>query len=203
MSRRSPSEYEKFLAELVNNLKARHAVECVGWGQKNRLRGRSGVRHQVDVSFIDKDGPEPKLVLIECKSFRSGKAVNLGQVKVLKATLDDLKGDPSHPSIVVAHMISSVPLQSGAHAYASHYDILSQLVSDGPSWVFRYGQMLQLGLEIQAEAATIHGKASKHRHCEACHTIFAPTGSEVHCQNCNKPGQTTVLITSTPLNKNH
>lgn len=189
MSRRSPTEYEKFLAELVSNLKARHAVECVGWGQKNRLRGRSGIWHQVDVSFIDKDEAEPKLVLIECKSFRSGKAVNLGQVKVLKATLDDLKGAPHYPSVVVAHMISSVPLQAGAHAYASHYEIMSQLVSDSPNWVFRYGKMLQLGLEIQAEKATLHGQAAKYRRCKVCHTIFAPSGNEVHCQNCGESSE--------------
>ncbi len=184
MSRRSPTDYEKFLAELVTNLKVRHSVNSVGCGQKNKLRGVSGVQHQVDVSFIDHDHPGPKLVLVECKSFRSGKAVNLGQVKILKATLDDLKGSPDYPAMIVAHMISSVPLQAGARDYASHYGILSQLVSDGPNWVFRYGQMLQLGLGIRAESATVQGEATIHRRCRACHSMFYPAGHELHCASC-------------------
>lgn len=185
MSRRSPTDYEKFLAELVTNLKERHSVKNVGWGQKNKLLGASGVQHQVDVSFMDYDHPEPKLVLVECKSFRSGKAVNLGQIKILKATLDDLKGCPNnYPAKIVAHMISSVPLQAGARTFANHYEILSQLVSDGSNWVFRYGQMVQLGIEIRAESATVQGEATIHRRCRACRSMFDPTDNELHCANC-------------------
>jgi hypothetical protein len=159
MNRRSAVEYEQFLYELVENLRSRHVVDQANCGQKNRLLGCSGVLHQIDVSFIDRDGPEPKLVLLECKSFRSGKAVSLGQMKVLKATLDDLQGCPQHPSLIEAHMISSVPVQAGAQKYARHYQIRSQVVSDGPNWVFSYGQMHQLGRALEAQAATISGQA--------------------------------------------
>lgn len=185
MSRRTPTDYEKFISMVVENLKPRYAVDSVSWGSKNRLQGRSGVFHQIDVSFIDRSFGEPKLVLFECKSLRSGKRVNLGQIKTLKSTIDDLTGCPQYPHSISAHMISSAPLQSGALAYSKFYGIGSQLVSDGLNWTFRYERMLQVGLDLQGAGAKILGTANIQRKCRTCQNMFCPVGSEIICSHCS------------------
>lgn len=160
MERRSPSSYEEFIAELITNLAAIRSVTNIGSGAKNRLTGSSGVRHQVDVSFTLADAEPPQLVVVECKSLRTGAAVNLGQVKVLKATIDDLASLGTHPARIVGVLVSSAPLQAGAAKFARHYGLQSHVVSDGPNWVFKWESMLQTGLALQASAATISGQAS-------------------------------------------
>ena len=82
------SQYESFVAGLVQTLLRSRDASEVGHGRRNHLVGASGVRHQLDVSFFDRSVSLPKLVIIECKHLRE--PIKLAHVKVLKATIDDL-----------------------------------------------------------------------------------------------------------------
>lgn len=113
MARRTPSEYENFIASLAEKLNDVYQVGSVGSGPRNRLRGKSSVNHQIDVSFIDRSSSTPELVVIECKNLRTGKAVQLGDVKILKATIDDIAGHPGHPSVIRGILVSTTPKGRG------------------------------------------------------------------------------------------
>ena len=56
-----PEQYEHFVAWLASNLRTARKVGSVKSGGSNRIRGLSGVRHQVDVSFIDSSFAAPTL----------------------------------------------------------------------------------------------------------------------------------------------
>jgi hypothetical protein len=122
-------------------------------------------------------------VLVECKSLKSDRRVNLGHVKVLKATADDLKDSPA-PEPIEAHIVSSVALQSGAATFARFYGIHFHVVSDGPNWAFKYGQVVQVGLALAADSASVQGVATIHRRCSDCSSTFVPLGSERVCPIC-------------------
>ena len=164
MNVRSAPEYESFTASLAANLRATRRVDVVASGKTNKLKGKSGVLHQVDVSFIDSTAGSPMLVVVECKNLQSKAAgVPLAYVKVLKATLDDLNGHPDHPPTLKGMIISTVRLQRSAAIFAKFYGIEYQVLSAGDNWSFKYGNALQVGLALQAGAATIAGVAAVHR----------------------------------------
>jgi hypothetical protein len=79
----TPSEYEQFIAGLARDLLAKRKITNLGYGRKNRLTGRSGVSHQLDVSFVDIELSPSALVVIECK--RLAKRIVLSDLKVLRA----------------------------------------------------------------------------------------------------------------------
>jgi hypothetical protein len=187
MNRLGPSAYEEFIAQLVANLRVRHDIGDIKSGAKNRQVGASGVKHQIDVSFRETIIGQEKLVLIECKSLKTGRAVNLGHVKILKATADDMLGISQSSPPVELHLISSVPLQAGAARYAKHYLIQTHVVGDQGNWSFKYGSVAQFGLALQASAAVVAGTASIHRTCSACGTHFQPIASERECSACQTP----------------
>ena len=87
------------MARLVASIPAQTGLTNIGYGIANKLQGRSGVRHQLDVSFIDGGATPPKLVAVECKYL--GRRVKLEHVKVLYATLDDLRGSAGLPNEAV------------------------------------------------------------------------------------------------------
>jgi hypothetical protein len=185
MDRHSPSTYEKFIADLIGNLRCRHDITDIKYGSKNRLIGASGVMHQIDVSFTEHIESATTLVLVECKSLRTGRAINLGHVKILKATADDLSLiNRAKLASVKSHIVSSVPLQSGAARYAQHYGIDSHLVGDQGNWAFKYGSVAQFGLALQGSGSVVTGTASRHRRCRACGNLFPPVSDEKVCAKC-------------------
>lgn len=185
MERLSPSAYEEFIADLIGNLRLRHDITDIKYGPNNRLIGASGVKHQIDVSFIEHMPDAATLVLVECKSLRAGRAINLGHVKILKATADDLESiNGATPESVAAHIVSSVPLQSGAARYAQHYRIGAHLVGDQGNWTFKYGSVGQFGLALQSSSAVVTGTASILRRCSACGNQFTAVSNEKLCATC-------------------
>jgi hypothetical protein len=184
--RKSPSEYEQFIATLVRNLKLVQAIDGIGAGSSNRLPGHSGVKHQIDVSFVDRAEFEPKLVVVECKNLNDKGSVKLRDAKVLKATVDDLREYPDHPRCVHAILISAGRAQRGALRFAKHYGIDVQTVGQGPNWSFRYGKNVQFGAELHPQPK-LHGKGHLGVICRDCGHRFSLAHSGTACPHCGHP----------------
>lgn len=186
----SGSEYEAFIEELVKGIKDEAnkneviKIEKIGFGRKNKLEGKSGINHQIDVSFVDNSNLVPKLIILECKNFNSRNKIQLGHVKILKATIDDIAASGNNPGNVQGILISTSCVQSGAAIYAEYYKISLQIVSDGPNWNFQYGKILQFGLAMEAESAKVCGIAIHSRKCINCNQMFPPQGNEKTCEGC-------------------
>jgi len=129
-------DYERFVALLVEGVKqAGRKIGDLGYGRMNRIVGRSGQRHQIDVSFIDHSFADPTLVLIECK--RVSNPVELSDVKVIKATLDDILCHPGNLNKGLAIIVATYHFRSGAQRFADFYGIRTQVTLHGLSFSLR------------------------------------------------------------------
>jgi len=139
-------DYEKFIASLVKDVKKHGStITDLGSGRNNRLRGRSGQRHQVDVSLIDKSSfPNPALVLIECKRNASNNHVSTSVPKILKYNADDIAANPEYPDDVKMIIATTSAFSSGARRIADFEEIKICTVKHGPPFGFSYGSLVQL-----------------------------------------------------------
>lgn len=88
--------------------------------QNIKIKGKSGVYHQIDVFYEFELNNIKHMVIIECKDYR-GK-VEKGKVQSFKSVIEDLGN-------CIGIMVSRNGFQSGAIEYARHYDI--ELLSGG------------------------------------------------------------------------
>ena len=84
------SEYEYFIRSLIENVKeAGRDIRDLKHGNDNRIVGKSGQAHQIDVSFSDHSFQNPKFVLISCKDLNK-RSVEPVAVKEWKFNMDDI-----------------------------------------------------------------------------------------------------------------
>lgn len=161
------ARYEEFVAGLARTLLCNRDASDVRCGLRNRLVGSSGVRHQLDVSFVDRSSSPHTLVVVECKYIRQ--PIKLAHVKVLKATINDL----ARTNVAVKGILVSLRgAQRGAIDYAKHYDIGLQLLSDGSFYRFKYADLelvASSGIASGGSYAVGHGLALRGANCADRH----------------------------------
>ena len=177
------ARYEEFVAGLARTLLLNRDISDVRYGLRNHLVGSCGVRHQLDVSFVDRSSSPHTLVVVECKYLRQ--PVKLAHVKVLKATIDDLARSPRTKIAVKGILVSLRGAQRGAIDYAKHYNIDLQLVLDGSFYRFKYADLelvASSGIASGASYAVGHGVAL--RACKLCGSVFESDGTPEVCESC-------------------
>lgn len=180
------ARYEGFVADLAKTINSHRDISDVGFGLRNHSVGSSGVRHQIDVSFVDRSSSPHTLVVIECKYLN--RPVKLAYVKVLKATIDDLAQFGSADIAIKGILVSLHGAQQGAIKYAAHYNIDLQLVSDGSFYRFKYADLelvASYGTATSGSHVTGHGVAL--RACKSCGLHFKSYGTSEICQSCAVP----------------
>lgn len=178
-------EYELFIRNLITNIqKNHHNIKCLGSGSKNTIEGHCGQKHQIDVSFIDHSCPNPTLILIECKQ-RSRFRIPLADVKVMKATLDDILARPDTPEHISAIIITTKGAQKGAQKFAKFYGIEIQTVPYGREYTFSYQNIIQAGV-VASSMTSASASAFSQRKCKSCGVFFKPRRTELDCPQCDK-----------------
>lgn len=108
------TEYEKFTRELCERLALYKGLLLSSVQHNVKLRGKSGLNHQIDVYWeYNKDGIVHR-VAIECKNYSYG--VSIGKVRDFYGVISDLDN-------VKGIMVTTVGYQKGAKQYADHYGI--------------------------------------------------------------------------------
>ena len=108
------TEYEKFTRELCERLALYKGLLSSNVQHNVKLRGKSGLNHQIDVYWeYNKDGIVHR-VAIECKNYSYG--VSIGKVRDFYGVISDLDN-------VKGIMVTTVGYQKGAKQYADHYGI--------------------------------------------------------------------------------
>ena len=179
-------DYERFVALLVEGVKqAGRKIENLGCVRTNRIVGRSGQRHQIDVSFIDHSFADPTLVLIECK--RVSNPVELSDVKVIKATLDDILCHPGNLNKGLAIIVATDRFRPGAQRFANFYGIRTQVTPHGLSFRFHYENIVQIGVQ---DDHVIDETVTVERWCDACGTslVLSNDGVTFECPKCGLRG---------------
>jgi hypothetical protein len=148
--------YENHIARIVESIQQSHRkLDNLGWGRSNKLQGACGCKHQVDVSFIDRDKEPPCLVIIECKNWDDRYPVELRQVKELKSTFDDLLAHDLALENGFAMLVYTGKIRKGAKIFADYYNINLQRVGEPPNFVFKYEDIILAGVSIVAKASII------------------------------------------------
>lgn len=108
------TEYEKFTRELCERLALYKGLLSSSVQHNVKLRGKSGLNHQIDVYWEYEKNGEVHRVAIECKNYSYG--VSIGKVRDFYGVISDLEG-------VKGIMVTTVGYQKGAKQYADHYGI--------------------------------------------------------------------------------
>jgi len=80
-------EYEAITKYIYGALGEQYGVKVIGFGRKFKVKGKSGVTHQIDVLTEQFDGERKLLTAIECKYWK--KKVNKDIVMKLSETMQD------------------------------------------------------------------------------------------------------------------
>ena len=108
------TEYELFTQEVCRLIAGYQNLEASSVKQNVKLKGKSGVLHQVDVYWEYEKSGEVHRVAIECKNY--SKRVSIARVRDFKGVLLDLDD-------VIGVMVTKVGYQKGAKQYADYYGI--------------------------------------------------------------------------------
>ena len=139
-------DYEAFLASIISGVsESERNIVDRGYGRNNRLKGKSGQSHQIDISFIDRSFEEEKLVLIECKRHKNSISVDVPKILTYNAT--DIGNNPDYPDSVLKIIVSISGFQAGTRRIAEYEGIRLHTVNHGPPFGFDYENIIFAGVE--------------------------------------------------------
>lgn len=182
------SEYENFIRSLIENVKeAGRDIRNLKHGNKNRIVGKSGQAHQIDVSFSDYSFRNPKFVLISCKDL-SNRSVEPVAVKEWKFNMDDIAkatiDSDILPNEILGMIITTEGFARGAKLLATYCGIDMEIVTHGPEYGFRYQNIVQLSL-VEGVGCSDKWDCEVYRKCEQCGTRFRVIHNEKRCSACS------------------
>ena len=108
------TEYELLVKSIYEAILNQGNAENIEVKHNQKLVGKSGVAHQIDVLWRFRQAGIEHLVLIECKNY--GHTVELGDVRNLHSVVEDIAG-------ARGVMVTRVGFQSGATEFAKHHGI--------------------------------------------------------------------------------
>jgi hypothetical protein len=108
------TEYELLVKSVYQEILNHEGVETIEVTHNQKLDGKSGIAHQIDVLWRFRRAGIEHLVIIECKNY--GKNVELGDVRSFHSVVEDIKGSQGV-------MVTRVGFQSGATEFAKHHGI--------------------------------------------------------------------------------
>lgn len=106
--------YEIFIRDIYQQILNQDTVENIEVKHNQKIQGKSGATHQVDVYWQYKQFGETVSIAIECK--RYSKKINIGIIRNFKAVLDDL-------SCSKGIIVTTEGFQTGAIKFASSNNI--------------------------------------------------------------------------------
>lgn len=121
------TDYEKLAQKIYEEILALQGVENIDVRHNVKIKGKSGVEHQIDVFWEYKYAGIVHRVLIECKHYSH--AVSLLHVRNLHGLTIDI---PNSTGIIV----TTIGFQSGAKEYADFYELGLKLIRKprGEDW---------------------------------------------------------------------
>ena len=115
MSTNRNTEYELFTRHIYEVIANSVSINPTYVRHNVKLKGRSGLNHQIDVYFEYEDGSGVHRVAIECKNYST--LIPISRVRDFFGVLYDLGGD------VKGIMVSKKGFQRGVKQYAKQYSI--------------------------------------------------------------------------------
>ncbi|WP_374487017.1 restriction endonuclease [Zoogloea sp.] len=143
-NRLNSAAYEALVAEIVRALKQAApslSDSQIGKGATNRIPGKSGYKHQIDVSINFGDG---RLHLIDCKLWQG--PVGVSEVLVMQGRLDDIA--PCHQGRVTGALVSKSGYSRNAEKLARFFCIELEHAHSVEEYILRVGKLV--GAAVQS-----------------------------------------------------
>lgn len=111
---KTSKDYEKLAQRIYSDIVVKEGIENIDVRHDAKVKGKSGVEHQIDVYWEYKYAGVSHRVLVECKHYSH--SVSLIHVRNMHALTTDI---PNSTGI----LLTTVGFQSGAEKYADFYEI--------------------------------------------------------------------------------
>lgn len=120
-------EYEEITQYIYGALGEKQGIKVIGYGQNCKVKGKSGVNHQIDVLTEQQDGEKTLRTAIECKFLKQ---------KVTKEIVMKLQGVMNDAGIESGIIVCKTGFTGDTMQYAAHHGIklveLSEAREDDP-----------------------------------------------------------------------
>ncbi len=114
-------EYELLAQSIYQQLLKHEGVETIEVKHNQKIKGKSGVVHQIDVLWKFRQAGIEHMAAVECKNY--GSAVELGDVRSFNSVIEDI-------GIARGIIVTKVGFQSGAQQFAEHNKIDLKLLRE-------------------------------------------------------------------------
>lgn len=108
------TEYELLTKKIYQLLLNYQGFDNIEVKHNIKIKGKSGVEHQIDVFWEFKIADIPHRVAIECKNYNS--SITLGRIRDFHSVLQDIGN-------VYGIIVTKTAFQSGVMEYAKHHEI--------------------------------------------------------------------------------
>jgi hypothetical protein len=116
----TPTEYELLTKTIYEGLLQADGVENIEVKHNQKIIGKSGAKHQIDVYWEHRIAGKTYRTLIECKHYR--KKISIGRIRDFYGVLSDIGAN--------GIFVTKVDYQSGAKKFANHYGIDLKLIRE-------------------------------------------------------------------------
>lgn len=116
----TPTEYELLTKTIYEGLLGAEGVENIEVKHNQKILGKSGAKHQIDVYWEHKIAGKTYKTFIECKHYR--KNISIGRIRDFYGVLLDTGA--------TGIFVTKVGYQSGAKKFANHYGVDLKLVKE-------------------------------------------------------------------------
>jgi hypothetical protein len=137
-------EYERLVQEIYQAILKKEGQD-IRVLHNVKIKGRSGVSHQVDVMWSHQHAGIGYSVIIECKNYKSN--ISLEKVRNIHAVSEDIRNNT--PVVV-----TKTGYQSGAKEYAKFYGIHLKLLRKPTSIVKQFVAKLSINTHIKSVVST-------------------------------------------------
>jgi Restriction endonuclease len=111
---KSAKEYELLAQSIYQQLLKQEGIETIEVRHNQKIKGKSGAVHQIDVLWNFRQAGVEHMVAVECKNY--GSAVEIGDVRNFHAVIEDI-------GVARGIIVTRVGFQSGAQQFAEHHKI--------------------------------------------------------------------------------
>ena len=136
----NPEKYEEITFELYETIFNTFMGEKhpkITLGRTNKIEGKSGYSHQIDVSV----GYDENLILVECKNWT--KKVDPEKVLAFYSRILDIQAN--NPKTVIGYIVSTKELLRGAKILADHFKIEHQKVLSAQEFNIHHERYAMVG----------------------------------------------------------
>lgn len=145
-------EYEAITQYIYGALGAQYGIKVKGYGPTCKIKGKSGVEHQIDVLTEQFDGEQQLLTAIECKCWK--KKVNKDVVMKLSEIMQDA-------GIAIGIIVCKMGFSKDTRSYAEHKGIKLVELREADENDVDFKRMIEIGnLDLNIQIMVSRGNVT-------------------------------------------